>query len=683
MAQAQKMKFEVDLQEPLVTRTILGALQQGDAKANELQIEVESNGAEADLSAYEVTGYFLRADGERVMLEGTTSGNVISVALDENCYAETGSYGAFVRLVDVNTKARQTILRIAGYVESEGDGPIIDPANRIPSVDDVIAQLEKMEEATQNAEEAAQSATEAVESANSAAQSAAAAASTANTAAQSANTAAARADTAAVAIEGLTVTAEDVGPDMPAGAEVSEVDGAKNIHFKLRQGKTGDTGATPSITFEVATGEPGTQVEVEQSGTDENPVVNLTIPRGTPGEGAVSTVDNVQPDASGNVALGAVRSINGNKPDSSGNIELDAGGGTVQSVNNVAPDAETGNITLTGENVPVSSTDTRTAATAIQQHDKTITTMTADEFEALETADIAAMHASGVRTILVESTGEAGSEPVYLRVDVAQSLTNAQKATALASIGAAGAIRNAADNSDFKHWVAQAGIGGNHGEVAYGGDRWILDSGTITGEANTSGMGYGSITLNGTIKQIIAEPEETMTAFVGMISGTADVAYTYADGVGELTITSAGGVLDWVMLLPGVWDVQPPYVPKGYSAELAECQRYYFKIVATGENSALASGMAIAWSATNARAIYYLPQQMRKVPTISIKNIRFLQIGSDGSFKTCVATNASTSANDGNSIYLSVVCSGATAGTTGFICANDTLDAHIEFNADL
>ena len=135
---------------------------------------------------------------------------------------------------------------------------------------------------------------------------------------------------------------------------------------------------------------------------------------------------------------------------------------------------------------------------------------------------------------------------------------------------------NRVDNSDFRHWVAQAGVGGNHGTQAYGGDRWILDSGTITGTANTNGLGYGSITLNGTIRQIIAEPQEIMTAFIGMISGTATVSYTYTDGAGELTITSAGGVLDWVMLLPDEWKSAPPYVPKGYAAELGECVRYYF-----------------------------------------------------------------------------------------------------------
>lgn len=169
---------------------------------------------------------------------------------------------------------------------------------------------------------------------------------------------------------------------------------------------------------------------------------------------------------------------------------------------------------------------------------------------------------------------------------------------------------NRVDNGNFRQFVAQAGIGGNHGTQAYGGDRWILDSGTITGEANANGLGYGSITLNGTIRQIIAEPQETMTAFVGMISGTATVAYTYTDGVGELTITSVGGVLDWVMLLPGEWESAPPYVPKGYGAELTVCQTYHLTVSALTTTSCIYNGAQKCSFSINT------PAKMRIKPTM-------------------------------------------------------------------
>lgn len=74
------------------------------------------------------------------------------------------------------------------------------------------------------------------------------------------------------------------------------------------QGEKGDTGDTPDITFVVSTGEAGTDVQVEQSGTVDNPVVHLTIPRGDQGKpgtgsGTVNSVNGVLPDTSGNVTL--------------------------------------------------------------------------------------------------------------------------------------------------------------------------------------------------------------------------------------------------------------------------------------------------------------------------------------------------------------------------------------------
>ena len=133
------------------------------------------------------------------------------------------------------------------------------------------------------------------------------------------------------------------------------------------------------------------------------------------------------------------------------------------------------------------------------------------------------------------------------------------------------APRNILDNSDFTNLVAQAGIGGNHGTIAYAADRWILDSGTVSYEA---GVG---LTLNGTIRQKLEYPPTGETsAFVGMASGAASISY--ADGA--VTITSSGGVLKWAALYGGVYTetTKPEYQPKGYGAELAECQRYFVRL---------------------------------------------------------------------------------------------------------
>ena len=128
---------------------------------------------------------------------------------------------------------------------------------------------------------------------------------------------------------------------------------------------------------------------------------------------------------------------------------------------------------------------------------------------------------------------------------------------------------NYAHNSDFTQFVAQEGVGGKHGNQAYAGDRWILDSGVVTGDAREDGNGYHNIKLNGTIRQKVANAPDVANAAIEMISGTASISYNN----GEIVITSSGGIIKNVLLC--TTEILPEYRSKGYGAELAECQRYY------------------------------------------------------------------------------------------------------------
>ncbi|WP_312281888.1 hypothetical protein, partial [Oscillibacter sp.] len=91
------------------------------------------------------------------------------------------------------------------------------------------------------------------------------------------------------------------------------------------------------------------------------------------------------------------------------------------------------------------------------------------------------------------------------------------------------------DNVDFTNPVAQAGIGGMHGSVAYALDCWKLISGTVSGSSN-------GLTLNGTIRQIrefsIGFP---VVPSIEMHSGTATI--TYDDATKYCDITSSGGTI--------------------------------------------------------------------------------------------------------------------------------------------
>lgn len=173
---------------------------------------------------------------------------------------------------------------------------------------------------------------------------------------------------------------------------------------------------------------------------------------------------------------------------------------------------------------------------------------------------------------------------------------------------------NYAHNSDLTQFIAQAGIGGNHGTHAYAGDRWILDSGTVTGDAREDGNGYTNITLNGTIRQIVANAPDAGTAAIEMVSGTADISYAN----GEITITSNGGVIKNVRLFKGQYtaDNMPAYQPKGYGAELMECKRYYYQSWTGGISI---EGSIIVEAITQYRCSnVLLPTEMRILPTIKL-----------------------------------------------------------------
>lgn len=66
------------------------------------------------------------------------------------------------------------------------------------------------------------------------------------------------------------------------------VNNYKNLPYHNKVGPKGDTGATPQISMSVSTGAAGSEASVSVSGTAENPLISLTIPRGDTGASGVT-----------------------------------------------------------------------------------------------------------------------------------------------------------------------------------------------------------------------------------------------------------------------------------------------------------------------------------------------------------------------------------------------------------
>ena len=189
--------------------------------------------------------------------------------------------------------------------------------------------------------------------------------------------------------------------------------------------------------------------------------------------------------------------------------------------------------------------------------------------------------------------------------------------------------RNLLDNSNFRKPVNQRGQT-DYTSNGYTIDRWELYSGAV----GVSSLGY--ITTSGQMYQKIAIPTDKVYTFaIENDAGIAVVTGIPANGIHSATLGNAliklatiSGYVEvviepseghnlagayWAALYEGTYtaDTLPPYVPKGYAAEQAECRRYAKRI-----KGALA-GIAHGYESGKAYAtIFTSGPEMRIVPSV-------------------------------------------------------------------
>lgn len=275
----------------------------GDKNAHTFELSLYRGAEEIDLSGANALGYFIRADGHTISIKGETNGNIVTLTLSEGCYYVVGDFH-FVIKVSIG-EIRKAVFYGVGYVTRSATDAIVDEENVIPSLDELLAQIAAAESAAKAANQAASAASSAATSARQAASAADTNASSANSAANAAKAAATTATEAATKINDMTISATGLAAGAAPTAALTEVDGHYNIVLGLPKGDKGDTGATPQITVQVKTGEPGTAASVKQTGTAEAPVIELTIPRGDTGSLGSLTINGKAPDEAGKVMLTA------------------------------------------------------------------------------------------------------------------------------------------------------------------------------------------------------------------------------------------------------------------------------------------------------------------------------------------------------------------------------------------
>ncbi len=279
-------------------QTLHGVFFTADSAANLIGVEVYDNGAAASLSGT-VIGYAIRADGGTLPITGTLSGNKASIVLPASAYVLEGPLDIVIKVVSGSVKT--TVGACRGYVTRATTDSIIDPGHVIPSLEELLAQIDACETATDAANTAASSANTAASNANSKATAANTAATAANTAASTANTAAGNADTATANANAAAQRAETAAQNT-----ATSITSTVTTYQNSTSGNTVPTGTWENTQPTTPQGQYLWTRTVLTWNNGQTTTLYSVSRQGIDGEGSVSSVLGYSPDSDGDVTIPSI-----------------------------------------------------------------------------------------------------------------------------------------------------------------------------------------------------------------------------------------------------------------------------------------------------------------------------------------------------------------------------------------
>lgn len=147
-----KENFErIELSGSGIIRKILPyPLGMGDVGSDRFGVEVFQEGTPYSLSGASCQGYFIRSDGATVVINGAVSGNRGYVDLPQSCYVDEGHFSLAVKLVGDGVTGTMRI--VDGIVAKTTTDTIVDPGSVVPSIQELLAQIDACEQATADAQ---------------------------------------------------------------------------------------------------------------------------------------------------------------------------------------------------------------------------------------------------------------------------------------------------------------------------------------------------------------------------------------------------------------------------------------------------------------------------------------------------------------------------------------------------
>ena len=133
---------DIELTSGSIFRSFLShSIGSGDELANRFGVRVFRNGEPEDISGT-CFGLFIRADGATVAIsDGTVSGNVAYVTLPESCYAVEGQFTLAIKCQGNGGDVTGTMRIVDGVVSRTSTDTTVDPGTIIPSVSELINQI--------------------------------------------------------------------------------------------------------------------------------------------------------------------------------------------------------------------------------------------------------------------------------------------------------------------------------------------------------------------------------------------------------------------------------------------------------------------------------------------------------------------------------------------------------------
>ena len=124
---------------------------EGDIKANRYGIRLWRNGEPESIGGSTCMGYFIsHANGATVTINGGLfNGQEAYVDLPDDCYFYPGGFSLVIKLVGSGSGVTGTMRIIDGTVVDSMIGSPIDPGGVIPDLSDLLAVIERAEDAAE------------------------------------------------------------------------------------------------------------------------------------------------------------------------------------------------------------------------------------------------------------------------------------------------------------------------------------------------------------------------------------------------------------------------------------------------------------------------------------------------------------------------------------------------------